>query len=94
MAGACMTPPPVPDAGMPDAGPPDAFVFEGDAGTDTGPPPILADTGTTCGRRCQMEMERARQGCACSAPARTAPSATGLLAGLTIAFAMFLRRRR
>jgi len=94
MDGACMTPPPVPDAGMPDAGAPDAFVFEGDAGTDSGPGPILADTGTTCGRRCQMEMERARQGCACSAPARTTPSPLGLFAGLAIAIGALARRRR
>lgn len=89
--GACV---PLPDAGMPDAGAPDAFVFEGDAGLDAGPAPILPDTGTICGRRCQLEMERARRGCGCSVPARGRVTfgALGIIAAVGV-LAVYRRRR-
>lgn len=88
--GACALPPPEPDAGMPDAGPvPDAGPPE-----DAFVPPIFADGGEICNRRCMMERELANRGCGCSVPTHSGSSSAMWLGLGALGFVLASRRRR
>ena len=88
--GACAVPPPLPDSGMPDTGPV----------PDTGPPedafvpPILADGGEICNRRCMMERDLANRGCGCSVPTHAGSSSAMWLGLGALGFVLASRRRR
>jgi MYXO-CTERM domain-containing protein len=89
--GACVAPPPLPDAGMPDAGP----VVDAGPPADAYVPPILADAGEVCNRRCQMERELAMRGCGCSVPSNQTSSSTAMWMALgALGLVLASRRRR